>query len=106
MACSNIERALPRLLPAATIFRIWSPSRSLRCNRYQASGLVANHVSQGGCAEHAPQRSVEQNGKLRVGARGADGLIIFQRIDDAVACESVDDHPPDCERALGMAKKA
>jgi hypothetical protein len=39
------------------------PLISLRCNRYQASGLVANHVSQGGCAEHAPQRSVEQNGE-------------------------------------------
>ena len=58
---------------------------------HQLLTLVAHGVGQRGRAQHAPQRRVEQDRKLRAGAIRPDRLIEFERIDDAVAREGVDD---------------
>ena len=61
--------------------------------RHQLLALVAHDVGQRRLAEHAAQRRIEQDGELRAGAGRADRLIIFQRVDDAVAREGVDHEP-------------
>ena len=61
--------------------------------RHQFLALVAHHVRQCRRSEHAAQRRIEQDGKLRTGAVGADRLIIFERVGNAVAREGVDHEP-------------
>src|SRR5580692_8421157 len=58
---------------------------------HQLLTLVAHGVGQRCRAQHAPQRRVEQDRKLRAGAIRPDRLIEFERIDDAVAREGIDD---------------
>src|ERR1700688_3655028 len=58
---------------------------------HQLLTLVAHRVRQRGRAQHAPQRRVEQDRKLRTGAIGPDRLVEFEWIDDAVAREGIDD---------------
>src|ERR1700682_563633 len=58
---------------------------------HQLLALVAHGIGQGGRAQHAAQRRVEQDRKLRAGAIRPDRLIEFERIGDAVAREGVDD---------------
>ncbi len=61
--------------------------------RTELRALVAHHVGEGGSAQHAPQRRVEQNRELRTGAGRADGLIKLQRINDAVARKRINHEP-------------
>ena len=59
--------------------------------RHEVLALVAHHLRQRGLAEHAAQRRVEQDRELQVRAiDGADGLVEFQRVLDAVARERID----------------
>ena len=62
--------------------------------RHQLRALVAHDVGERRLAQHAPQRRVEQDRELRVGALDrADGLVEPQRLLDAVARERVDHEP-------------
>src|ERR1700686_1219355 len=58
---------------------------------HQLLTLVAHGVGQRCRSQHAPQRRVEQDRKLRAGAIRPDRLVEFERIGDAVAREGVDD---------------
>src|ERR1700724_2376841 len=58
---------------------------------HQLLTLVAHGVGQRGRAQHAPQRRIEQDRKLRAGAIRPARLIEFERIDDAITRKGVND---------------